>query len=456
MSSETPHRPRWEPKRWLVGLILAVFVTSTWVVLDRGRPQAESSADLELIVAVLWSNVPPSLAGIRAQGFDLRGPTDFAEIRTRIGDERFLRAIKEGIRGRPADWEAGLLTWLPGKGRIPAGLQVVMDGDLSPLVKLWGPRAERLNTALTVIKRGPQEFARLVLPELIDLAGSRHLQYALNGIRVLQALGEQATPALPVLFRQLEREDSFHPSIAEAIHAIDPAGDRSIPRFLELLPKSTARQRAAILPILGAHASRHPELATNFWPLLRHPDQNVLLGAIRGLGRAGLLTPAYLEPHRSGFHSTNADTRWLSLNLVAHAGADAAGFVPELRAVGLLKGPGQNIALSVLTTVLFSKGPPTGQRFAAAEAILASDSAHEAIFAMHLVQDFGSGWPQVVTLIEGALANPDAEVRSEAANQLGQLGPAARPALPKLRALRQDGSKRVRDAVELALPKIGE
>lgn len=61
-----------------------------------------------------------------------------------------------------------------------------------------------------------------------------------------------------------------------------------------------------------------------------------------------------------------------------------------------------------------------------------------------------------MTLITVALANPNAEVRAKAAERLGELVPAARSALPQLRGLRQDPEQAVRDAVDLALPKIGE
>ena len=197
-------------------------------------------------------------------------------------------------------------------------------------------------------------------------------------------------------------------------------------------------------------------MATNLWPALRHPNTNVVDGAIRGLARAGLLTADYLEEHRAGFHSADEHTRWLSLSLVAHAGANAGGFVSELRAAGLRKGPHQHLALFGLTMVLeSSKEAPTEQRFAAAEALLASDDADHALSAFGRLDQFGSGSPQV-TLITGALINPNAEVRAEAARRLGVMGPAARPALPNLRTLRQDPEQFVRDAVELALPKIGE
>ena len=412
---------------------------SAWVAFNRWRPPQENSEDLELIVASALSE----------------GRMNANEVRAQIGDERFWRAIKGGIQDRPSEWEAGFWERLKWKGRSPAWFQVMLDEFLSPFEKRWKRRDQRLNSALSSITWDLKKTATPVLPELIGLAGSRRDNYAILGIQGLLALQENAAPALPLLFRRLERAEHFPREFADAIQAIDPNGDQTSLRFVELLPKITAYQRSEILPVLGSRARQNPELATNLWPALQDPDQNVVSGAMSGLGRAGLLTAAYLEPHRVGFHSTDAHTRWLSLNLVARSGVNAAGFVPELRAVGLRKGPDQYAALAGLRMVHFSQGPPTEQRFAAAEAILASDSNDFALSALSGVYLFGTGWPQV-TLITVALANPNAEVRAKAAERLGELGPAARPALPKLRGLRQDPEQAVRDAVELALPKIGE
>ena len=444
MSTTLQDSPKRRSRRWLaLWLVLLVSVAlgvSAWVASNRSRPPSEDSKDLELIFESALS----------------AGRLNANEVRAQIGDERFWRAIKAGIQDRPTEWEAGVWERLKWNGRFPAWFQVMLDEFLSPFEKRWKRRDQRLNTALSNIMWNLKKTATPVLPELIGLAGSRRDNYALLGIQGLLALQEEAAPALPLLFRRLERAENFPRRFADAIQAIDPDGDQTSLRFVELLPRITAYQRSEILPVLGSRARQNPELATNLWPALQDPDQNVVIGAMQGLGRAGLLTAAYLEPHRVGFHSTDAHTRWLSLNLVAHSGVNAAGFVPELRAVGLHKGPDQYAALSGLTMVLFSREPPTEQRFAAAEALLASDSAPNALSALRLLEDFGARWPQLVALITGALAHPDAEVRAEAARHLGVMGPAARPALPQLRALRQDPEKQVRDAVELALPKIGE
>ncbi len=397
-------------------LVSVALGVSAWVAFNRWRPSSEDSEDLELIFE----------SALSARRLNAN------EIRAQIGDERFWRAIKAGIQDRPTEWEAGFWERLKWKGRSPAWFQVMLDEFLSPFEKRWKRRDQRLNTALSIIMWDLKKTATPVLPELIGLAGSRRDNYALLGIQGLLALQENAAPALPLLFRRLEREDGFASVVAEAINTIDPAGDPSTLRFVALLRQATDRGRAALLPAIGQRARHRPELATNLWPALQHTNLDVVGGAISGLARAGLLTVAYLESHRAGFHSTDGRTRWLSLNLVANAGLNAGGFVPELRAIGLVKGPLQSTALACLTELLSSKKPPIKQRFAAAEALLASDSATDALSALGLLEQFGASWPQVVALITGALAHPDTEVRAEAARHLGVMGPAARRALPKI------------------------
>ena len=96
------------------------------------------------------------------------------------------------------------------------------------------------------------------------------------------------------------------------------------------------------------------------------------------------------------------------------------------------------------------------RRRAAAEALIASDSAGDAWDAVSKLDQLGLDSAQMLSSVTNALVHPSENVRAKAAETLGQLGPAARPALPQLRALRQDEWKMVRDAVEAALPKIGE
>jgi HEAT repeat protein len=60
-----------------------------------------------------------------------------------------------------------------------------------------------------------------------------------------------------------------------------------------------------------------------------------------------------------------------------------------------------------------------------------------------------------VPLLRRALEDDDGDVRREAAEALGELGRAARPALPRLRQLANDPEIMVRYAANHARAKIG-
>lgn len=442
MSAALQDSPKRRSRRWLVGLSLAALGVSIWLAEDYRRVRSQSAADFALI----------------QRNFPLDPTSGSKQVIAQIGKARFWRAVRDGIRGRSDGWEARFRDWLTFKqGRQPKWLQAVMSTLLPLCERRWKQQDDRLGTALMLIELDLKETAAPLLPELMGLFGSKDFNHRSSGLRALRQLRGSAAPALPALFHRLESAGGSTFAFAEAINDIDPDSVRTSQHLVELLPKVTAHQRSGILPVLGDRARRHRELATNLWPTLQDPDSNVVVGGIVGLARAGLLTPSYLEQHRAGFRSADTRTRWLSLELVAHSGTSAGGFVPELRAIGLRAGPNKTTALSSLLEVVFRSDAPADQRFAATEAILASDAPHDAWSAIDILfRDFRFGPTKVVPLFTGALANANAEVRTKAAETLGNLGSTARSALPELRALRQDPEKQVRDAVESALPKIGE
>ena len=143
------------------------------------------------------------------------------------------------------------------------------------------------------------------------------------------------------------------------------------------------------------------------------------------------------------------------MNLVSAAWPNAGRFLPELREAASHRSADQALALTALRSMLMAEFLDKDQRLAAAEAMIASDSAGDAWKALTQLEPLGADAEQILTLATEALGHPSACVRAEAVEMLGQMGAAARPALPWLRGLQSDPWKMVRDAAESALPKIG-
>ena len=435
------------PRRWLPWWLVPLLVVSllgvvSFLALHLWSPPQDDRADGDSLL-------------IRNAAFS-GSNSGLKELQAQIGEARFWRSIRRDLANRPADWEDALHTWMqyPNHSRL---VQSLIDRLLPRLESRWFPREERLQTATMILSHHFQHVAVPVLPELMQLAESSRDLYAQQGIETLESLQEGAAAALPRLLRRLEIAKWYvGPTLATAIGRIDPQGAMSARRMVALLPTAPRTTRIALLPVIGSFARQQPGLETNLWPALQE-GRDLATAAIQGLSLARQLTPERLEPFRKGFQSDDTNISWLSLNLVAASGPMAAGFIPELRQVALHQSPDQATALGALRAVLSAEARQTAEhRFAAAEALIASDSSAAAWDALVVLPSIDPNAEQPRLLATKALAHPVANIRAKGADVLGRLGPAARPAGPQLRALRNDEWKMVRDAVELALRKIGE
>ena len=443
MDVPAQNRPRRRLSWWLVPLLVVSLIgVAAFLALRLWSPPLDDGANSDSLL-------------IRNAAF-YGSNSRLKDVRTQLGEERFWRSIKRDLANRPADWEDALHTWMqyPNHSRLVQG---IIDKLLPQLESRWFPREERLQTATMILSQNFQHTAVPALPELIQLAESSRGLYAQQGIETLERLREGAAAALPRLLRRLENANGYvGPTLATAIGNIDQQGASSAQRMVALLPTAPKATRVALLPVIGAFARYHAGLETNLWPALQE-GRDLASAAIQGLSLARQLTPERLEPFRKGFQSEDTNISWLSLNLVAASGPMAAGFVPELRQVALRQSPDQATAMGALRTVLSAEARQLADlRFAAAEALIASDNSGAAWEALVVLPSIDPNGEQTRLLATKALAHPVANIRAKGADVLGRLGPAARPALPQLRALRNDEWKMVRDAVELALPKIGE
>lgn len=380
------------------------------------------------------------------------------EVRAQIGEERFWRSMRNAIRNRPSDAEARLRAWMErADPRRPRFFQAGIDWMLMRLQAGWQQRDARLWTAEMLLATEFVDVAIPVLPELMQQAESGNLLYARQGVDALGNLRGGAILALPILFRRLEGTPGYlGPSLVEAISKIDLRGTNSAGRMVRLLPQANRGTRVALLSAIGGYARYQPDLVTNLWPAV-HAERDVAAAAIQGLSQARQLTPDRLERFRRGFQSPDPRLRWLSLNLVAASGAPAAGFIPELRQQALYHSPDQDTALGALKLLLSPEAKqPREVHLAIAEAFLASDNSQAAWETLITLPALGPTDAQVLALLTQALSHASANVRARAAEMLGQMGALARPVRSQLLLLQNDEWKMVRDAVEAALPKIGE
>ena len=85
---------------------------------------------------------------------------------------------------------------------------------------------------------------------------------------------------------------------------------------------------------------------------------------------------------------------------------------------------------------------------------LKSASEKDRLIAVRLLPQRTGDESKVVPALVEALDDQEADVRISAAIGLGQLGPAAKDAIPKLEPLQSDPNARLREAARVALSRI--
>jgi HEAT repeat protein len=224
--------------------------------------------------------------------------------------------------------------------------------------------------------------------------------------------GSVAAPAVPALVGNLgAAEADVRRSAAHALEQIGPAARPAVPALVRMFaadPVSEGRRGAGLA--LGRIEPATSGVVEQAARSLRDADAGVRVSAAVLL----MASAQASAPVRPALDAALEDPD-PSVRLYAAAAIGRAGS-PELAAPRLLAG------------------------LNAADAAMRAESAG-------LLPELARGRPEVVDALARALTDPESQVRLAAADALGQIGGAARPALPALWSRLRDPDEAVRDSV---------
>jgi HEAT repeat protein len=278
-------------------------------------------------------------------------------------------------------------------------------------------RAEKLHASA---RRGS-----LALEEVIAALDDPSPLVRRAGLEILASQGPKAAPAVPALLRLLEHEgdrqaavktlSSLGPEvlvqayrdraagqpqvrtgILEALGRLGPSASTAVPLLLEALGDADAGVRCTASIALGWTGVRSQEVLQALQERLQDADSQVRFHAAEALARLDSSGAPMVEVLVEHLGKADADRRLAAVAALARLGSAARASTGSLRQ-------------------LLSRDPDWRVRAAAAK-------------ALGRIEGPGA----VPDLIE-ALADDEQEVRNAAAEALGDIGPAAREALPKLR-----------------------
>jgi HEAT repeat protein len=402
-------------------------------------------------------------------------------------EHRAIPAITGLLRDPDADvrlYAAGALAWLgaPAEEIVPVVAAELRQDD-----------AQRLRLATSIIADlGPEAAA--AVPALVKLISRDDAELTIRLARALSAIGPAAKDAIPSLKKRLAEDkhrgheigldiaialwriardhdaprilreqmaNSARPDrVAEVLSRID-SGEETIKALAELLKSEKPEVAIAAAGVLGSKVNEAVPLLGR---MLAHTEPNVRARAVVALVRLGPEAKGAIEPLRAstkddnpeiGFWSTVAlcrldptpeaiaavagyldhrdpQLRLLAAGVLGQLGAKAASAAPRL-AVARTDEDGP-VRLAAVMAAWKATSDPTALQ-SATELLKFPDEEVRSMAALDIGEIMGSNAKPIVPELVKRLFDAFSSVRSNAAESLGRIGPAASSAAPALLAL---------------------
>ena len=327
-----------------------------------------------------------------------------------------------------------------------------------------------------------KETLAVVLPAL----GKAMRNETNAGVRgqIATVFGAQPPEAMPLFVTdlaeavRLEKDSAARREQAVALGRMGKIARPAVLPLIDTLKDAAPATRAAAADALGRIGGDARSATVALLPLLKDANRSVRLAAIFALGR---VDPEDPEPVSEAFvgilgAQANRDRMLAGAASVASSLAWAERRDDEMVqetvvALGLLGDRSPEVVQAVANRLpdasvevrrqaalaLAKFGPASrGAEKSLVQSFHGDDDKTTRIYALHaLCTSFGTDAASVVGTVSARLAGePEAEVRVAIAEELGAFGPAAKEALPALRAAQRDPQIKVREAAAVALRNI--
>jgi HEAT repeat protein len=295
--------------------------------------------------------------------------------------------------------------------------------------------------AVALVRIDPAQAPRVVA-ETLKALDSPDQDLALSADGTLRGLGPSVATALPELLRRLKgRHDFRERQVIQAVGGLGEAGPPAVSRLREIVrdptPEPARRDdplgpspeacRIAAIEALGQIGPAAKEAVPDLLPLFRSPDK------VRSRAAAVALVRIDRDHAREAWDSLRAAlrdpndfNRRQAVATMARVGPAASDGVPNLLATQRMptKEGGRKIARYGVVLVIEAIGPAAVPGLL--DGLKDADPHVRFVAASSL---FPIKSPQAARALSACLADPDRDVRAEAAKALAAIGPQAAPAL---------------------------
>lgn len=422
------------------------------------RPSPLAAA---LLVAAACSVVAPVRAGDGADDPIFEGKTFAAWAKDLVeGDADTSKAAQAVLRRAGKAAVPTLAELVDGKSRLAAGFAcdalASLGVDAAPavpaLIRCLGVEGVEWSAERALEKVGEPAAAPLG-KALADPKANVFVRA--HAARILGRLGKGAAPGLDAVLAAAGDKDFFvreEASRALGTILLEPA--RSVAALSKAVAMPDPGARAAAAEALGRFG---PEAAPAEAALLRiagDSDALVRAAAWEALARTGDAPGAVGPVAISALDDDVAEVRVGALKTIGARGVRAEGLANRVLE---LSRTGWFMVRRAAAGAFHAAGVPAAEAMPVLGELLLAPDLRAVVDAIDAIGSYGAeGAPAVPALVEDRLlAHPDAGIRFATARALGAMGPAAKDALPRLRARVDEPDPAAREAIAAAIRAIG-
>jgi HEAT repeat protein len=313
---------------------------------------------------------------------------------------------------------------------------------------------QRLAAARNLAERGPA--AAPAVPALISALSDQSEKVRFSALQALQRIGRGAREAIPALLEILKGDDpSLFGGAIDALGAIGVADEDAKEDLLGFMLGEDERLSVAacraLLRILPHDDEDRPKTIPVLIEALHAREASLRDEAVAALGLAGPIAIPDLIKLVDG-HVADPESASRAAAALAQMGPNAE---PAVTALVHALQSGREPVIVPAAAALSSIGPAAEPAVSQLAKMLSAKRPMIRIAALRALGDIGPASAAAVGDMSAALADKDENIRRESALALGKIGPEAKSGIPALIAALSDKSELVKGQAVWAMSRIG-
>lgn len=340
------------------------------------------------------------------------------------------------------------------------------ESAVMAIIPLLDDKQEMISAQAADTLRVIGPAAKVAVPALAKKLADPDLNVRRNALKTIRSFGAVVVEVVPELIKLLsDMDEAFRREAVEVIASIGPPAKAAVSDLTKLLKSEDDREKTVVLQALAAIGPDAASAGKEIVPIANGKDRDLRTQALETLGRIGNTTPEVLNAITVRFKDDFMPVRIAAVRALAVLGPGAKDAAPTLKAFAAASAKYPNVALwsAVALYRMGSDAEANLKQIVAAIRNLEPAGNFARLEAIDAAEYLGDGVKAILPDLIAALDDhtpirrgDKTPVRLRAVVAIGKLnGPIAKDAVPKLSNMLKESDATLKRAALETLGQIG-